>query len=184
MVVLSALWAFGAPGTPAFLGPKGELPHWVAVGAGVELTSSTYPVLDEYPGGPWTGAEDDPELSAEVEAASLTFQDFLAERANEQLERAGIEGEVGSDDFRIEELRFTTVEGTDLSAARGFATTGGPEVIVFGFKDKGNEPLPSYLFLAGSILGFAAHLPFLDRAERRRREIITGGEQAPWRGPA
>jgi hypothetical protein len=57
-------------------------------------------------------------------------------------------------------------------------------VVVFGYKDTGDLALPSWLFLAGSIIGFAAHLPFLDRAERRRKDILTGGDQAPWRGPA
>jgi hypothetical protein len=33
-------------------------------------------------------------------------------------------------------------------------------------------------------VGRADHVPFLDRAERRRKEVLTGGDQAPWRGPA
>jgi hypothetical protein len=57
-------------------------------------------------------------------------------------------------------------------------------VLIVAYKNQGNEPLPSFLFLGGSLLGFIAHLPFLDRAERRRKEILTGGEQQPWRGPA
>lgn len=184
MIVLSALWVFGAPGTPRFLGPKGELPSWVAVGEGVDLSSSTYPVIEEYPGGPWRGAQDEPELSAEVEAASLAFQELLAERANEELEAAGIEGEVSPETFTVTDIRFTESDGTDIAAARAFATTGGPEVTVLAFKDRGDEPLPSWLFFAASIIGFVAHLPFLDRAERRRKEVLTGGAQSPWRGPA
>ena len=181
MIVLSSLWAFGAPGTPAYLGPKGELPHWVALGAGVEISSPDFPVLDRYPGGPWKSAADDATLSAEVEAAELTFQEFLAEEAMAELEE---EAEIPPETFQIEDLRFAEVEGVDISAARGFATTGGPEVLIVAYKDQGNEPLPSFLFLGGSVLGFIAHLPFLDRAERRRKEILTGGEQQPWRGPA
>lgn len=182
MIILSALWTFGAPGTPRFLGPKGQLPHWVAVGSGLEITSSTYPVVDEYPGGPWR--EPGQALSDEVEPASLTFQEHLAEQAVEDLRQAGIVGEVEASEFVVEDLRFATVDGTELAAATAFAESGGPKVEVFGFKDPGNEPLPSYLFLAGSIIGFAAHVPFLDRAERRRKEILTGGDQTPWRGPA
>lgn len=184
MILLSLLWSFGAPGTPAFLGPKGELPHWVAVAEGVSLRSETYPVIEEYPGGPWMGPEAEEALSAEVEPASLAFQEFLAEEANAELRAAGLEGEVTPESFQIRDMRFTEVDGTDLAAARAFSTTGGVEVVVFGFKDLGNEPLPSYLFLAGSVVGFAIHLPFLDRAERKRKEILTGGAQQPWRGPA
>jgi hypothetical protein len=183
MVILSALWAFGAPGTPAFLGPKGELPTWKPLAAGSTLTSNVEAV-EQYPAGPWQDPAQKQALSADVEAATLAFQEFLAEEAAAELRRAGLQGEVTPDSFEIADVRFATVDDTRLAAATGFAETGGPEVVVVGWKDPGNESLPSYLFLVGSVIGFAAHLPFLDRAERRRKEILTGGQQAPWRGPA
>lgn len=183
MIILSAIWTFGAPGTPAYLGPKGELPHWVAIGAGVELRSEDFPAIERYPEGPWRGPGDDPALSGEVEGVTGSFQEFLAEEAAAELE--GREVEFDPATFEVSDIRFATADdGTQIAAARAFATTGGPEVLVLGFKDRGNEPLPSWLFLGGSILGFVAHLPFLDRAERRRKELLTGGEQTPWRGPA
>jgi hypothetical protein len=40
------------------------------------------------------------------------------------------------------------------------------------------------MFLIGSTILFAIHLPLLDRAERRRKEILTGGTAPPWYGPA
>jgi hypothetical protein len=40
------------------------------------------------------------------------------------------------------------------------------------------------MVLIGSTLLFGAHLPFLDRAERKRKEILTGGTAPPWYGPA
>ncbi len=184
MVILSALWAFGAPGTPPNLGPRGDLPTWFGLRAGADLSSPTYPVIEEYPGEPWVTAEERPRYRSEIEPVTLAFQEFLAEEAADELRRAGIEGEITPETFEVTDLRFTEVEGTPLAAAQAFATTGGPEVTVFGYKDPGDLALPSWLFLAGSVIGFAAHLPFLDRAERRRREILTGGEQAPWRGPA
>lgn len=184
MVILSAIWAFGAPGTPPNLGPRGDLPTWFGLAAGAEVSSSTYPVIEEYPAGPWRSAEERGTFRAEVEPVTLVFQEFLAEEAVAELRRAGIEGEITAETFEIADLRFTEVDGTPLAAARAFATTGGPEVTVVGYKDPGDLALPSWLFLGGSIIGLAAHLPFLDRAERRRKEILTGGEQAPWRGPA
>jgi hypothetical protein len=184
MLILSALWVFGAPGTPRYLGPKGELPAWIPLAAGQQLTSPTYPVVEQFPDDPWTSPEEDPSLTAEVEAATLAMQEFLAEEAQAELSREQIEGEVAPDDFQITDLEFVTVDGTPLSAARAFASGGGPEVTVVAYKDPGNEPLPSYLFLVGSVIGFVVHLPFLDRAERKRKEILTGGQQAPWRGPA
>jgi hypothetical protein len=184
MIVLSFMWAFGAPGTPRFLGPKGDLPTWVPVEAGVALESRTYPVLGEYPGGKWQDPAGDDALAAEVDPAALAFAEFLAERATEELHAAGIDAEISPEDFDVHDVRFTEVDGTRLAAARAFSTTGGPEVVVFGYRDPGDEGFPSFAFLIASILGFVAHLPFLDRAERRRKEILTGGDQAAWRGPA
>jgi hypothetical protein len=188
MIILSALWSFGAElfgvGTPPFLGPKGEIPTWIALGAGRDLTSPTFPVLDRYPDDPWKSAEEDPSRTAEVESVSLAVQEFLAEEAQAALVRARIEGEVAPEDFQVTDLEFTTVDGTPLATARAFASGGGPEVEVFAYKDPGNEALPSYLFLAASVIGFVAHLPLLDRAERKRKDILTGGQQSPWRGPA
>lgn len=184
MIILSAIWAFGAPGTPKYLGPKGKLPAWVPVGEGVTLRSSTHPVIENYPQDPWRAPGRGDALTEEVEPATLVFQDFLAEEANRELREAGQQGTVAAADFQINDLRFADVDGRTLAAARAFATTGGPEVTVVGFKHEGDEATPSYAFLIASILGFAGHLPFLDRAERRRKDILTGGQQAPWRGPA
>jgi hypothetical protein len=184
MVILTALWAFGAPGTPAFLGPKGDLPSWVGVAQGTALRSSTFPVIEEYPGGAWEDPEEDPGLSAEVEPVEQAFGEFLAEQANRQLERAGVEGEVLPTDFAVDEVRFTTVDETQLAAARAASTQGGREVMVVGYMDPGNEGVPSFIALGVSIVGFAVHIPFLDRAERRRKEILTGGDQPPYLGPA
>ncbi len=184
MVILSALWVFGAPGTPRFLGPKGDLPQWFGLAEGVDVTSPTYPQVDQYPGEPWTDPAEDPALAPEVEAATLAFQEFLAEEATAELQSSGIEGEVVPEAFELEDMRFATVEETQLAMAQAFAADGGPEVLVVGYKDPGDEGAPSFYFLGASLIGFVAHLPFLDRAERKRKEILTGGEQPPWRGPA
>jgi hypothetical protein len=183
MVILSSLWVFGAPGTPRYLGPKGDLPAWKAVAAGRELASKMVPLVEQYPEGPWKTAEE-AGLTSEAEPAELAFQEFLAEEANRELKGAGIEGEIASTEFEITNLEFANVQDKPVSMARAFNAGGGPEVLVFGYKDPGNEPLPSYLFLFGSLIGFIAHLPFLDRAERKRKDVLTGGGQQPFRGPA
>jgi hypothetical protein len=184
MIILSSLWVFGAPGTPKYLGPKGDLAAWVALAEGPSVRSDTFPVFTRYPNEPWASAEDDRSLAGDVEAATLAFQEFLAEEANAELKDQGIEGELTAEEFEIEDLRFTEVDGTNLAAAEAFAISGGPRVMIVGYEDPGDEPLPSYVFLIGSLIGFGAHLPFLDRAERKRKEILTGGEQPAFRGPA
>ncbi|MGH2683255.1 MAG: hypothetical protein ACRDIX_08490 [Actinomycetota bacterium] len=182
MLILSVIWVFGVPGsTPPFRGPRGEAPAWVVVAQGPTLSSEQVPV-QEYPRGPWR--EPGRSLTPEVEPATLAFQEFLATQANRQLGQAGIQDRVEPDVFEVEDLRFTTIDGTQYAVGRAFAETGGPVVLVVGYKDPGFVALPSFLFLAASVIGLAVHLPFLDLAERRRKEILTGGEQKPWLGPA
>jgi hypothetical protein len=40
------------------------------------------------------------------------------------------------------------------------------------------------MFLVGSTILFVVHLPLLDRAERKRKEFLTGGSTPAWHGPA
>lgn len=183
MVILSALWVFGAPGTPRYLGPKGDLPAWVAVAAGPDLTSGTLPLVDQYPEGPWKSPEE-AGLKTEAEPAGLVFADLLAEEATAELQAHGIEGEVAPESFTVTDIRFAEIDERPVAMARAFNSQGGPEVLVFGYKDPGNEPVPSYVAFALSLIGFGVHLPFLDRAERKRKDVLTGGDQPPFRGPA
>jgi hypothetical protein len=178
-LLLALLWTIGAPGTNRFLGPKGDLPAWKAVAAGDDLVSSTYPVVDRYPGGPWKPADN--AASTEIEGA---FQEFLAEEAAAELKQAQVEGEVTAEQFEVTEVRVATVGETRLAAATAFSTTGGRQIEVAGYHDPGSEGLPSFVSLAVAVVGLVIHIPFLDRAERRRKDVLTGGEQAPWRGPA
>ena len=183
MIILSALWTLGAPGTPRFLGPKGDLPAWVTVAGGQQLASQRIPLFEQYPEGPWRPAKQ-AGMTAEEEPAMLAFQEFLAEEATHELESEGIEGEVEPTAFMVEDVEFAEYEDRPVAMGRGFAAEGGPEVLLFAYKDPGSEALPSYLSLAASLIGFAVHLPFLDRAERKRKELLTGGGQPPFRGPA
>ena len=183
MVILSSLWVFGAPGTPRYLGPKGALPAWVGVAAGADLSSPGLPLVDQYPEGPWKPARE-AGLLAESEPAQLAFQALLAEEATRELQDAGIEGEVAAESFTVTNLEFAEVEERPVAMGRAFSSEGGPEVLVFGYKDPGNEPVPSYFSFVISVLGFIVHLPFLDRAERKRKDVLTGGGQPPFRGPA
>ena len=61
---------------------------------------------------------------------------------------------------------------------------GGPETVLSMKYNTGSVPRYSSMFLVGSILLFAIHLPLLDRAERSRKAFLTGGSAPPWYGPA
>jgi hypothetical protein len=88
--------------------------------------------------------------------------------------------------FAVSDVEFTTAADgkTSLAAARVAYVGGGPQVTVFVYHDSGDVAKYSWMFLIFSTIGFAIHLPFLDRAERKRKNILTGGTAPVWRGPA
>ena len=45
-------------------------------------------------------------------------------------------------------------------------------------------PVYAWSFFLSSIVLFVIHVPFLDRAEKSRKEILTGGTAPAWYGPA
>jgi len=71
-----------------------------------------------------------------------------------------------------------------LAAAEGHYNGGGPLVTLYLRHDSGSVSRYSWMFLIGSTVGLLIHLPLLDRAERRRKDILTGGTSPPWYGPA
>lgn len=190
MILLSALWLFGfwsqGTDTPTNLGPRGAEPAWVPLAAALEAPGDLgFEVIREYPGGPWREAS--PGLAASVQSVTSAVQGFLAEEANRTLGLAeGEPGAVKTTDFAVPTVRFATAEDgkTSLAAAEAYYVRGGPLVTVFLRHDSGSVPRYSWMSLAGSVLLFAAHLPLLDRAERKRKEILTGGTAPPWYGPA
>jgi hypothetical protein len=189
MILLSSLWLFGfwsqGIGTKTNLGPRGSEPAWVPIASGVNVASSQYPLVSGYPGPPWR--EPSPGLDASVQSVTSAVQTFLTDQANERIGKAEFEpGAFATTDFTVQDIEFATAEDgtTSLAAAQAFYNGGGPVVTVLAVHSKGSVPRYSVMFLAGSILVFAVTLPMLDRAERSRKEILTGGEAPPWYGPA
>jgi hypothetical protein len=194
MIVFSALWAFGAPGTPKDLGPRGIEPHWQVFAAGTGPVATKYAPTAKYPASPWRA----PKAAdvASVDTVRAVMQKYLAILATKQLEDEGTK--VCSPDelpeagcfvldpttFTVQDVEFATDGTTELAAAHGFFQGGGTELTIYAYFDKGNVPIYSWSFLIVSVLGFAIHLPFLDKAERRRKEILTGGTAPAWFGPA
>jgi hypothetical protein len=201
MIVLSAIWAFGQPpilgvtGTLRDLGPRGTEPHWQVFAAGTAPLDTKYDGTENYPGPPWSAPTAGNRSS--VDTAKTAIQKYLVEQAAEEFEREGVnvcppEGLQEPTCYRFDPATFVvtdfaftaTEDGTSLAAAHAFFTAGGPELTVYAYHDSGNVPMYSYAFLAASIIGFALHLPLLDRAEKKRKAILTGGTAPPWYGPA
>jgi hypothetical protein len=185
MILQSSLWLFGfwsqGLDTPTNLGPRGAEPHWAALGVGVEVASPRYPVVDGYPGEPWQVTDDQ---EASVGTVTTAIQEFMAEQANDQLAESGSGERVSPSDFSVTNVRFASSGGTSLAAGEAVFAGGGPKVTVFAYHDSGDVPKYSVIFLVLSVIGFAVHLPFLDRAERKRKAVLTGGKAPEWRGPA
>ncbi len=197
MIIFSLIFVFGVPGsTPPNLGPRGTRyacetcisePHWSPVAVAENVTSPTFDSVGKYPADPWEVPDETTRV--EIEALTTAMGDFLAREAHAQAEEAGIsaevaETEVAPTDFALQNIRFTQEDGYKLAAAQVYFKDGGPILEAFAVFDEGNVPLPSYLFLGVSLLMFAGHLPFLDKAEKKRKHILTGGEAPKFLGPA
>jgi hypothetical protein len=141
---------------------------------------ATYPTGDAWRV-PGTNDND----AASLQAVTTAAQGFLAEEANAELGLGEFDvGAVQTTDFAIDKVRFATDGDVSLAAAEAYFTGGGPRITLHLRHDSGSVNRYSWMFLIGSAVGFAVHLPFLDRAEKKRREILTGGTAPPWYGPA
>jgi hypothetical protein len=189
MIILSSLWLFAfyaqGPETPTNNGPRGQEPAWVPLEGGLDAAPVRYETFSSYPENPWSVPTEG--QSASVESVTAAVQGFLAEQANEEL---GLEetdpDAILSTQFTVPEsrIRFAADGDTSLAVAQGFFTGGGPVTTVSLYHDSGSVPRYSFMFLGGSILLFGLHLPLLDRAEKKRKEFLTGGNAPPWYGPA
>ena len=191
MIMLSALWLFGfwSQGleTPTNLGPRGSEPAWVAVEAAVDETSTRFETYSSWPGDPWAVPDPaDAEQSADVQSASGAVTTFLAEKTNEELGLAETDPTaIQGTQFAIDSIRFANEDdGTKLAVVQSHFTGGGPLWTVSLYFDSGSVPRYSYMFLGGSIVAFLIFLPLLDRAEKKRKEFLTGGGAPAWYGPA
>lgn len=192
MMIQSSLWLFGywSQGleTPTNLGPRGSEPAWVVLEASPGGTSDRYDVFSKYPAAPWViPDESDPDQSADVQSASGAVTAFLAEQTNEELGREETDPTaITGTQFSVDSIRFAEAEDgkTPVAVAQSHFNGGGPQWTVSLYDDSGSVPRYSFMFLAGSIIIFLIFLPLLDRAEKKRKEFLTGGGAPAWYGPA
>lgn len=191
MIIQSSLWLFGfwsqGPETPTNLGPRGADAAWTVLEAGIEPGGEErFTAFSSFPGAPWfTPNASDPALAADYQSVSGSATTFLAEEANH--ERGVSETDLAAitpTQFAVDTIAFAPAEdGTKLAVIEAHFLGGGPRTTLSMYFDGGSVPQYSYMFLAGSILLFAVHLPLLDRAERKRKQFLTGGGTSPWFGP-
>ena len=190
MIIQSSLWLFGfwsqGQVTPTNQGPRGAQPAWVVLEAASGQTSTAYPQFSTYPGSNWKDANpDDKVQAASLQQASAAVQTFLALQLNEQenIAPTAPTAYVGTQ-FIVDNIQFGQDNKTPLAVAQAHFSGGGPLWTVSLYNDSGSIPRYSFMFLAGSILLFVIHLPLLDRAEKKRKEFLTGGTAPAWYGPA
>ncbi len=185
MIILSALWTFGAPGTLRNLGPQGTAPHWQVIAATNGPAHTRFPETETFPGPAWSEPATNSVGATSVPAVTSSFQTYLALQAQAQIAKEGTPGTtIDPTLFTVQDVAFASSGKTHLAAGHAFFASGGPEITIYAFHDPGDVPVYSIGFLLASILGFALHVPFLDRAEKSRKEVLTGGAAPPWYGPA
>lgn len=189
LLLLSALWAFGfwsqGTETPTNLGPRGIEPSWVVEAAGTQ-PEPTIEAFASYPDPEtWRTPGTNEADAGSVQSVQGAVQSYLAEQVNEEQGKGQFDpGAAQTIDFTVQDIRFAADGKTSLAAARAFYNGGGPVLTVYLRHDSGSVPVYSWVFMLVSLVGLAVHLPLLDRAERTRKDILTGGTAPPWYGPA
>jgi hypothetical protein len=187
LILLSALWFFGfwsqGIGTPTNLGPRGAEPAWIALEGSLAAAKVRYPTFASYPRAPWK--EPTPSLDASVQSVQGAVSTFLAEQANVQLDIDPLAlNAIQTTQFTVENIRFAPDGKVSLAVAQAYFNGGGPLITVMLYHDSGSVPHYSAEFLFAAILLFLIHLPLLDKAEKKRKQFLVGGNAPPWYGPA
>lgn len=187
MLIFSSIWTFGFfsqyPNV-RYLGPRGAQPAWLPLNAGLTASAQKYSTFASYPNGPWAN-EPSPGLSASVSSVAGSVQAFLAEQANTELhiDPLGVYA-IPTSAFVVTDVRFAPDGKTSLAVAKAYYSGGGPLITVTLYHDSGSVPRYSWMFLIGSLLILGAHIPLLDKAEKKRKDWLTGGSAPAWYGPA
>jgi hypothetical protein len=187
MILLSSMWYFGfyaqGPTTKTNLGPRGLEPAWVPLDGGLSAAEQRYQAFATYPEAPWQTPSESQEPS--VLSVSSVVTTFLADQANEDLGKDELAPDaILNTQFTVDNIRFAPQGNVSLAVVQAYYNGGGPLITVTLYHNSGSVPRYSLMFLGGSILLFALHLPLLDRAEKKRKQFLTGGNAPPWYGPA
>ena len=185
LVMLSAVWLFGIPGTTPLTGPKGTQPTFKFFTLS-DPAAATYDSVRDFQGGAgneWQPApegqpeEGSPEaaLKADLDTARQEAVSQLIEETNANVEDSSEELDVTNLDAKTfytiqngTEVAAIVISPKDPPAGSGLQRPDFSPVTTFAYRDPGNPSLPSILFLIGSSVLFVAHMLLLGVVERRR----------------
>ena len=186
LVMLSAVWLFGIPGTTPLTGPKGTAPTFKFFTL-EDPAAATYDSVRDFQGGAGNGWEEAPTaetaeegsaeatLRADLDTARQTAVSDLIEETNADVEDSSEELDV----INVDAKTFYTIQdGTEVAAivispktppaGSGLKRPDFAPVTAFAYRDPGNPYLPSIIFLVASTILFLVHMVLLGVAERRR----------------
>lgn len=186
--VLTVIWVFGLPGTPALTGPKGTDPSFKQF----ELNSSLatrYNAVQQFQGSASNGWKEEPAepvggaklpidqetLRADLETAKLAVQQDLITNFNKDVKQSSKELDVTNIDAKV---FYTNQKGTELAAVvisgkeppqgSGLEKPTFAPKTFFAYRDPGAPYVPSLIVMGVALVLFVAHVAGLGAAERRR----------------
>jgi len=193
LVMLSAVWLFGIPGTTPLTGPKGTQPSFKFFTIN-DAAAGTSDRVRDFQGGAGNGWQAAPAgevqegsaeaaLKADLDVARQTAVNDFKEETNKDVKDSSEELDVTNLDAKA---FYTLQNGTEVAAivispktpasGSGLQRPDFAPKTIFAYRDPGNPYLPSILFLIGAVVLFVIHMLLLGLVERRRP---LGVAQAP-----
>jgi len=189
VIMLSATWTFGLPGTTPLTGPKGVDPSFKPFTANSPLASK-YSVVTQFSGSAGNGWQTEPpesatsgpqaKLRADIETAKQGTIQTLITNFNKTVTDSSKELDVTNLDAQA---FYTSQAGTTVAAivvspkappkGSGLTKPTFAPKTFFAYRDPGAPYLPSLIILGSSIALFTIHLLALGYVERKRPLGIT-----------
>jgi hypothetical protein len=208
MIMLSATWLFGLPGTTPLTGPKGTAPTFKFFTLD-DPAADRYDRVRSFQGGAGNGWQEAPAaaageqgggaeetLRADLDVARQTAVSTLIEETNKDNKDSSEDLDTSNLDAKA---FYTIQDGTEVAAivispkdppeGSGLKRPDFEPKTTFAYRDPGAPSLPSQLFLIGSVVLFVVHMLALGLVERRRplgapQAAAAGGEREPARAGA
>jgi hypothetical protein len=187
LILLSATWLFGLPGTTPLTGPKGTAPTFKFFTLD-DPAASRYDAVRSFTGAAGGGWQEAPAaaageqgggaqetLKADLDVARQTAVSTLIKETNKDNKDSSKDLDAANLDAKA---FYTIQDGTEVAAivispkdppaGSGLERPSFSPKTTFAYRDPGAPSLPSLLFLIGSLVLFVVHMLALGLVERRR----------------
>ncbi|HYY82797.1 MAG TPA: hypothetical protein VFD04_26935 [Actinomycetes bacterium] len=205
LILLSATWTFGLPGTTPLTGPKGTQPSFRFFTLDDPLAGK-YDKVRDFQGAAGSGWQPSPQeptgggqlpssqetLKADLDTAKQAALTKLIADYNKNIKNSSKELDVTNLDPKVfytmqegQELVAVVISPKQPPAGSGLRKPTFAPKSSFAYRDPGAPYLPSIIFLVAALVLFAVHVVGLGWVERRRPlgAALTPTE-APARTPA